>query len=178
MKKIKDFGDKILGAKKMLYQKAEIEEMAPSELVSLIQRDKLFPSVNGKKQVEAGIMPEVAYWQQKSRLCIYKTPNKNTAECAADYAEIIGIVKEKILDCVTIDDTTKACVFFKRLYEQDSKARMVFSPKLFWRSANAFAYRVKTTGWPYVTRTTAATKRKKKYIPPQQKRVEIGRAHV
>lgn len=76
---IKDFGQKIGGARKDLWKTRglnpdDILEMNDDERKAYANRDHVWPLPNAKEQVEGGLQPIVAYWQRLVRRHIRKAP--------------------------------------------------------------------------------------------------------
>ena len=76
MRKIEDFGKKIGGARKDVWsvegiQIDDLHEMTDEEKRRYVTRENVWPLPNAKKLVdEEGVLPFVAYWQRKVRLCV------------------------------------------------------------------------------------------------------------
>ena len=70
--KIKDFGEKIGGARKDLWikgglTKEYLDDMNEYEKRKMVNRDNVWPLINAKKLVESGIPAFVVYWQRYMR---------------------------------------------------------------------------------------------------------------
>lgn len=81
MEKIKDFGEKIGGARKdtwkirgLIWQ--DTVDMTASEKDKYIRRDQIWPKPDIKKMIEEGTPRFIVYWQNEIRKCVYPTPAK------------------------------------------------------------------------------------------------------
>ena len=76
---IRDFGEKIGGARKDLYREggisiSSLDLMNEAEMKTLVRRDTVWPLPNAIKAVNSGLPPFVVYWAREVRKMTYGRP--------------------------------------------------------------------------------------------------------
>ena len=120
---IKDFGEKIGGAKKDLWRerglrKADIEGMNEAEKEKYIKKDNIWKKPDYLKLIEDGMPIHVAFFMKKVRDSIptkpiytkYDTTEARKLENQNNYIDMIGDIKEQILK---LETDTDICNFFR-----------------------------------------------------------------
>lgn len=188
MRKIEDFGKKIGGARKDNWSicgicPEDLYEMTAEEKRRYVTRDYVWPLPNAKKLVEEeGVLPFVAYWQRKVRLCVQKGPvitTKNDFDQAIlEYVQQVRVIYDLTMKCKTYQDVETAERTFRSWKKPGYASFHINAPvsiknisykilHLQYRK-NEYMNYVKNTNFPYQTKATAQkSKRKKMFIPPQ-----------
>lgn len=116
-KEIKDFGQKIGGAKKDTWKSrgltiADLVNLTEAEAEKYITRDYVWPLPNAKKEVdEQGIPRFISYWRREIRRNIRKTPL-----CSGeDYIRIVGMIRAAAEEVKEENDMPE---FYKKLDER------------------------------------------------------------
>lgn len=188
MRKIEDFGKKIGGARKDTWNicgicPEDLYEMTAEEKRRYVTRDNVWPLPNAKKLVEEeGVLPFVAYWQRKVRLCVQKGPVITTTEdfdhAILEYVQQVRILYNLAMNCKTYKDVEDAERTFRSWKKAGYSTFHVNAPVsiknisykvLFLHyKKNEYMNYVQKTNFPYQTKTIAKkSKRKKMFIPPQ-----------
>jgi hypothetical protein len=188
MAKIKDFGEKIGGARKDTWrarglQVEDLVDMNEMEKIKYVTRDNVWPLPDAKKLVEDGLSSFIAFWQREVRKKIFKLPAipKSTAngnEIIEIYIRIASEIRDKAMACKSMDDIQD---FYGYVAEHISS----YSHCTDWKYcvSNDMVYlqyyhgKMKRTiqkkGFPFSTKQPADTKaRKKSFIPPQLTHIE------
>lgn len=79
-KKIKDFGEKIGGARKDMFRKDglredDIRDLYDAEIKKYVKRDSVWPLPDAEKLVNDGMPVFVVFWQRKMRLFVSAYPS-------------------------------------------------------------------------------------------------------
>ena len=94
-KEMRDFGEKIGGARKDFYRTAlnvgDLESMNEAERQKFVKKDNIWKKYDEVAQVESGVPQGLAYWKNEIRKSLPAT----AAKCdPAYYVEIIGKIRD------------------------------------------------------------------------------------
>ena len=182
---IRDFGEKIGGARKDLYREGAIsisslDLMNEAEMKTLVRRDTVWPLPNAIKAVNSGLPPFVVYWAREVRKMTYGRPrviaNKTIREM---YERYITDLREfrSMVEAVKTEDGIDA--FYAGMFQGQHGARKIDQLSYAIQAAdlrtsqnNLWKYRLRCTksGFPNINRK--AGKRKPRFIPPQLEHIE------
>lgn len=113
--KIKDFGEKIGGARKDVWR---AEGMSVDDILGLtdeekdyyINRDMVWPVPRSKELVEAGLDVLVAFWQREVRKKVRKYPlisvTDNKAKIQEGYVRMVGKIRDRVMGITSIEEFT------------------------------------------------------------------------
>lgn len=111
--KIKDFGEKIGGARKDVWR---AEGMSVDDILGLtdeekdyyINRDMVWPLPRSKELVEAGLDVLVAFWQREVRKKVRKYPlisvTDNKTEIQEGYVRMVGKIRDRVMKIKSLDE--------------------------------------------------------------------------
>lgn len=111
--KIKDFGEKIGGARKDVWR---AEGMSVDDILGLtdeekdyyINRDMVWPVPRSKELVEAGLDVLVAFWQREVRKKVRKYPlisvTDNKTEIQEGYVRMVGKIRDRVMKIKSVDE--------------------------------------------------------------------------
>ena len=178
--KIKDFGEKIGGARKDLWikgglTKEYLDDMNEYEKRKMVNRDNVWPLINAKKLVESGIPAFVVYWQRYMRKFSSSQPKmylENLNKECESYVEIVSSYKNEIMSVKTENDIQK---FYEKLGEYMNEWKpyvSVYNAYYTKRMLRSIKYKCEAINFPYNTSKRKKVERKKTFIPPQLEHIE------
>lgn len=102
MADIKDFGEKIGGARKDVWAargliRTDLAEMTDLERQNHVKKDNIWIRPNWEQLISDGVPQSVAYWQNKMRQAIPPKPPANTEEVQSNYVEVVGRLRDAIM---------------------------------------------------------------------------------
>ena len=180
-KKIKDFGEKIGGARKDMFRKDglredDIRDLYDAEIKKYVKRDSVWPLPDAEKLVNDGMPAFVVFWQRKMRLFVSAYPNlivgKNVRDSAEIYIRTVRELKELVSNVRTEADIAD---FYKQLKEhpmEDWRLNITVSKLKFsvW-NLNSMKQKCIQSGFPHKQKRIAG-KRKPMFIPPKLETIE------
>ena len=103
---IKDFGEKIGGARKDMYNVLNLAELNSAELAKVV-RDKIWKRPNIQKELEKGTDRLLLYWREQIRKSITTKPVFSTKydkdELCRAYIEVVNRIKAFAEECTVVD---------------------------------------------------------------------------
>lgn len=171
--KIKDFGERILGARKDLWREwNHLEEFSEEELEAYVKRDYIWPLPDAKRQVANGMDPFIAYWQRMVRRRITPVPRvlagTSKLDCRKNYVQMILTVKELVL---AVDDMKGILSFYEKARDKfgmEDKFWFAFSKSLYSQKYELASMRNRMEAMNFPEGNGRKKVQKKKtFIPPQ-----------
>lgn len=120
--RIKDFGEKIGGAKKDLWKirglvMEDTKDMTEAEKSTYIKRDNIWPKINEKQLIDAGVPRLVVYWQKEMRKAV--VPNlKKIGYDDENIARYINVVSDLKNEVMSIRSKEQIASFGKKAYQE------------------------------------------------------------
>lgn len=107
-KEIKDFGQKIGGARKDFYAEAlkisDAESMTDVERRKSVKRDNIWPKDDPIELVNAGMPQSVAYWRNEMRLSVLPKPKGYTDAEIEKYINVVSSLRDGVATVKTEKD--------------------------------------------------------------------------
>ena len=102
MTPIQDFGEKIGGARKDLWQhrglnSADLAEMTDVERSTLVKKENVWIKPNWIKLISEGTPQSVAYWQSKMRQALPPKPNRTDPDTQSKYVDAIQSIRDAVM---------------------------------------------------------------------------------
>lgn len=136
-REIKDFGEKIGGARKDFYAVAlnanDLKDMNDAEKKKYVKRDSIWKRENAADLIAAGMPRETAYWRNEMRLCMHTRPIVNDEEYIERYITVIGKMRDLVQNITTPEQ--------QRNFFQEA-----FTPDFLERTAGGYKFRPETIG--------------------------------
>lgn len=106
MAEIKDFGEKIGGARKDMWAsrgliQADLIDMTDLERQNHVKKDNVWIRPDWEKLIAEGVPQGIAYWQNKMRQAVPPKPPANTEEAQRNYVEVVGRIRDAVMDVKT-----------------------------------------------------------------------------
>lgn len=107
-KEIKDFGEKIGGARKDFYAVAlntnDLDDMNEAERKKYVKRDSIWKREDAAALIASGIPREVAYWRNEMRIGFPPKPQKMTDDYLTRYIQTAEKIRDLVLNVKTVND--------------------------------------------------------------------------
>lgn len=176
--KIKDFGEKIGGARKDIWR---AEGMSVDDILGLtdeekdyyINRDMVWPVPRSKELVEAGLDVLVAFWQREVRKKVRKYPlisvTDNKAEVQEGYVRMVGKIRDRVMKIKSVDEFADFYNEVKDRFGEDGLFnRCVCRYDMYNLKYNLpnMRYRCMKQNFPYGRKAASKTIRKKAFPMP------------
>lgn len=102
MAELKDFGEKIGGARKDLWKargliQTDLAEMNDLERKNHVKKDNIWIRPNWEQVIAEGTPQSVAYWQNKMRQSIPPKPPTETEEAQANYIDVVCRIRDAVM---------------------------------------------------------------------------------
>ena len=102
MAELKDFGEKIGGARKDLWKtrglmQTDLAEMNDLERKNHVKKDNIWIRPNWEQAIAEGTPQSVAYWQNKMRQAIPPKPPVETEEAQANYIDVVCRIRDAVM---------------------------------------------------------------------------------
>ena len=184
--KIKDFGQKIGGARKDLWKRtglttSHLKDLNDAEKKMYVNRDNVWPLISAKKQVEDGVSPFIAYWQRRMRGYTLKEPfirkDDDFVEKVKTYVEAMTVLKEMVLNVKNEKDISD---FYGKVSRMKSELYPCLLTTKFYNLRTSeydltiMKHKCQLMNFPYGTKAEDKKKveRRKAFIPPQLINIE------
>lgn len=176
--KIKDFGEKIGGARKDIWRASgisvnDIIGLTDEEKDYYINRDMVWPIPKSKELVENGMDVLVAFWQREIRKKIRKYPlilnTDDKGQIQEGYIQMVGKIRDRVMK---INSTSEFAVFFDEvrnefgdpgMFRRCSSGNDMYNLKY---ELSNMRYRCQKQNFPYGHGNTSRKARKRSFPMP------------
>lgn len=116
MAELNDFGEKIGGARKDVWQgrglsTSDLLEMSDVERESFVKKENVWPKPDWVKEVEAGKSQALAFWQNEMRKAIPPLPPGKSKVDQDRYVKVVGTLRDAVM---AIQDPYEIDLFYKQ----------------------------------------------------------------
>lgn len=116
-KEIKDFGEKIGGARKDFYAVAlntkDMDNMNEAEKKKYVKRDSIWKKEDAAALIASGVPREVAYWRNEMRIGFPPKPKQMTENYLKRYIQTAETVRDLVLNVKTVNERNK---FYEQVF--------------------------------------------------------------
>lgn len=179
---IKDFGEKIGGARKDLWKTDgltidDLEHLNSAERAAYTTKDYVWPIPSGQQQVAGGTEVFVAFWQRKVRSMVRKAPvfysYEDKMTVIKDYITAVRDLKLRVMACQTMKDLTAfETESMKNDYDYKYWDRILSVKNLRSLRYCKTELRRKMLSSNFPNKKTRKSARRMKFIPPKLSAIE------